>query len=811
MAKAALVPAALWRWMVVVSLWTLGQASWQENLRPRRYVRLERAATDAFSANHSGRDYFRMLYRDDQFVVIGARDAAYNISLADLTEVAKLSWASNASTVELCRLKGKPVVECQNYIRVLVRKADGGLFVCGTNAFSPKCRHYRVTEDGYQLEPRQEEHGVGFCPHSPIHNSTSTYVDGQLYVGTAADFSGQDPLILRDRLRTDKWDTVSLDDPDFVSSFAMGDHVYFFLRETAVEYINCGKRVYSRVARVCKSDLGGPSRFKHTWTSYVKTRLNCSVSGDFPFYFDEIQATSDVVESSYGGAKNRLIYGVFSTPPNAIGGSAVCAFRLQSVLDAFSGPFKERASLNSNWLPVAASKVPQPRPGQCVNNSKTLPDMTLNFIKTHPLMDEAVGAFFGGPILTRTSLSYRFSAVTVDPRVRLVGDGEGKSHQHVDVLFVGTGEYPPFAQLHISRTGEPRLVASSDSAVIGLPLHRCYTDKITVCGDCVALQDPYCAWDLRRQRCSFVDPQRYTGPEFVQNVRDGASRQCPEGATKRSRLSVEDRRSGAKFGSDQPLSFQSEQGSRRPDRPSSSHPAGAGQGQHRAEVTDGTAQGRHGWGTKVEWARIRSRKGSSDERVQGSNQCGLCFRVGVRDCPSSSETVSDELFTAGTLALAVLITAISALVLGFVVGHYCARRCHKDDVNMPYADTDYTYFDQRQNVNTRLAHDPTLLGEEVTYSEPVLIPTNSMVGTLKKNQTDGTLPLQYSDKYEGSMLPLRGDVYGTHHRQLRGRPLQLEDAGMAEELPYRRDMTSRHEPPMSDGYATTRSVRRVYL
>ncbi|XP_037074532.1 uncharacterized protein LOC119095781 [Pollicipes pollicipes] len=186
-------------------------------------------------------------------------------------------------------------------------------------------------------------------------------------------------------------------------------------------------------------------------------------------------------------------------------------------------------------------------------------------------------------------------------------------------------------------------------------------------------------------------------------------------ATKRSRLSVEDRRSGAKFGSDQPLSFQSEQGSR-PDRPSSSHPAGAGQG------------------------------------------------------PSSSETVSDELFTAGTLALAVLITAISALVLGFVVGHYCARRCHKDDVNMPYADTDYTYFDQRQNVNTRLAHDPTLLGEEVTYSEPVLIPTNSMVGTLKKNQTDGTLPLQYSDKYEGSMLPLRGDVYGTHHRQLRWPP-----------------------------------------
>ena len=32
-------------------------------------------------------------------------------------------------------------------------------------------------------------------------------------------------------------------------SFEVGEHVYFFFRETAVEYINCGKAVYSRVAR----------------------------------------------------------------------------------------------------------------------------------------------------------------------------------------------------------------------------------------------------------------------------------------------------------------------------------------------------------------------------------------------------------------------------------------------------------------------------------------------------------------------------------------------------------------------------------
>ena len=50
--------------------------------------------------------------------------------------------------------------------------------------------------------------------------------------------------------------------------------------------------IYSRVARVCKSDQGGPHKFRDNWTSFLKTRLNCSVPGDHPFYFNEIQATS---------------------------------------------------------------------------------------------------------------------------------------------------------------------------------------------------------------------------------------------------------------------------------------------------------------------------------------------------------------------------------------------------------------------------------------------------------------------------------------------------------------------------------------
>ena len=41
------------------------------------------------------------------------------------------------------------------------------------------------------------------------------------------------------------------------------------------------------------------------------------------------ESSSDLVEGSYGNTNSRLIYGVFTTPQNAIAGSAVCAFTLQ--------------------------------------------------------------------------------------------------------------------------------------------------------------------------------------------------------------------------------------------------------------------------------------------------------------------------------------------------------------------------------------------------------------------------------------------------------------------------------------------------
>jgi len=40
----------------------------------------------------------------------------------------------------------------------------------------------------------------------------------------------------------------------------------------------------------------------------------------------------------------------------------------------------------------------------CADDSKKLSDQMLNFVKSHPLMDRAVPAFGGQPVLVQTSL-----------------------------------------------------------------------------------------------------------------------------------------------------------------------------------------------------------------------------------------------------------------------------------------------------------------------------------------------------------------------------------------------------------------------
>lgn len=120
-------------------------------------------ASPTFFGN--GSDYFKILSMDDNSVLIGAKNNAYNLSLTRLNENRnnRIEWTSSEAHREMCVLKGKNNSDCQNYIRVYARVADKQI-MCGTNSFKPMCRYYKsnpVSSNGSSNEMLQEFEGEG--------------------------------------------------------------------------------------------------------------------------------------------------------------------------------------------------------------------------------------------------------------------------------------------------------------------------------------------------------------------------------------------------------------------------------------------------------------------------------------------------------------------------------------------------------------------------------------------------------------------------------------------------------------------------
>ena len=157
-------------------------------------------------------------------------------------------------------------------------------------------------------------------------------------------------------LYTEPGNFDQLQGASFVHSLTHDEHVYFFFRELAIEH-SPDKSVYSRVGRICKNDNGHLRKYPSKYfTSFLKTRLACFHGKEWPFHFNELQSASGVIEGTYGLRKDKLIYGVFTTPENSILGSAICAFRVQDMVNSFdSGYFWDKDSKFSHHSPSPSS------------------------------------------------------------------------------------------------------------------------------------------------------------------------------------------------------------------------------------------------------------------------------------------------------------------------------------------------------------------------------------------------------------------------------------------------------------------------
>uniref|UniRef100_A0AAY4B6Q3 Sema domain-containing protein n=1 Tax=Denticeps clupeoides TaxID=299321 RepID=A0AAY4B6Q3_9TELE len=439
----------------------------------------------------------------------------------------KLTWKTK--DVEKCTVRGKNSDECYNYIKVLVPRNDETLFACGTNAFNPTCRNYKMST---LMQDGEEVIGQARCPFESRQSNVGLFAGGDFYSATMTDFLASDAVIYRSLgdsvpvLRTVKYDSKWLREPHFLHAIEYGNYVYFFFSEISVEYTTLGKVVFSRVARVCKNDNGGSPRvLERYWTSFLKARLNCSVPGDSFFYFDVLQSLTNVMQIN----QRPAVLGVFTTQANSITGSAVCAFYMDDIERAFNGKFKEQRNSESAWTPVPEEQTPKPRPGSCAGDgpaagyksSTTFPDETLTFIKSYPLMDEAVPSVNDRPCFTRTTSRFKLTQIAVDT--------SAGPHKNYTVLFLGSEDgrvLKILASTHPNASfssqlledidvynptkcnvrGEDRRVLALEldkdhhslfvaftSCVIRVPLSRCA--KYGGCKkSCLSSRDPYCIW-----------------------------------------------------------------------------------------------------------------------------------------------------------------------------------------------------------------------------------------------------------------------------------------------------------------------------
>ncbi|XP_004714819.1 semaphorin-4A [Echinops telfairi] len=464
------------------------------------------------------RDFDMLLLSDDgNTLFVGAREAilALNIQEPGVPRLHnRIPWPASDRKKNECAFKRKSnETQCFNFIRVLVSFNATHLYTCGTFAFSPVCTFIELKDSTLMpiLEANVME-GKGQSPFNPVHKHTAVLVDGMLYSGTMNNFLGSEPILIRTLghpvLKTDNFLNWLQADASFVAAIPSTQVVYFFFEETANEFDFFERLHTSRVARVCKNDVGGEKLLQKKWTTFLKAQLLCAQPGQLPF-----NIIRHAVLWPAGSSGVSHVYAVF-TSQWQMGGtqsSAVCAFSLTDIERVFEGKFKELNKETSHWTTYMGSET-SPRPGSCSVSPSS--DKALTFMKDHFLMDEPV---VGRPLLVKSGVEYTQLAVETAP------DVEGNRHV---IMYLGTTTgllhkavvssngsaylveeiqlYPapePVRNLQLAPT-QGAVFAGFSGGVLRVPRANC--NIYETCVDCVLARDPHCAWDPESRTCSLL-------------------------------------------------------------------------------------------------------------------------------------------------------------------------------------------------------------------------------------------------------------------------------------------------------------------
>ncbi|KAK1790804.1 hypothetical protein P4O66_014660 [Electrophorus voltai] len=520
--------------------------------------------------------YVQSVLRVNRTLYIGARDDLYRVELDhvsgdEMFYSKKRTWESNRNDIRICRMKGKHEEECRNYMKVLLSQPNG-LFVCGTNALNPAVR---------QLHRMSVQSRVG--------NESRQCLEVRQKAGSErlAEFGNQDNWQTKGRLGTRHVSGNALQSVMRRRGFKQG----------ALSRSGNGIQVCLISFRVSSMERHGRER-RWTWQVLGQTRRNVLASTKYPQkIYSSSQRVTLIIFNFALKSSGRKKYSKIDRShrergartseractflcarhrPSARGvsirslmrpdhscrcllfpsipGSAVCAFDMQQLARVFEGRFKEQKSPESIWTPVPDELVPRPRPGGCAgqgsrfSSSTAFPDEVLNFIKTHPLMDEAIPLLGYRPWIVKTMVRYQLNTMVVDTEAGpnknrtvvflgstrgtvlkfLIMPGKESSYSSSNIFLEELEGYNPErcgdetaqARQPLSLTLDTpshTLLMAFHSCVVRLPVARCHLHSRCM-KNCISSRDPYCGW-TRGSTCSLLRPG--TRLPFVQDVEYG--------------------------------------------------------------------------------------------------------------------------------------------------------------------------------------------------------------------------------------------------------------------------------------------------
>ncbi|XP_077598420.1 semaphorin-4F [Stigmatopora nigra] len=482
---------------------------------------------------------------------MGARDTIVAVDTNKLNQPPRMVvWDVPPEGRNICMTKGKSEGDCRNYILLLKFHSDGQhIYVCGTYAFDPKCAFLERSSLTLQKDSDGQvtmEIGKKKIPYDSRMPFTAVMTDDALYAATSINFRGTEFIITRatgpeeKQIRRTEQKTHWLDEPEFVSSSVVelsaddevageDDRIFFFFNEVASEYNSYSKVRVPRVARVCRSDVGGLRTLHADWTTFLKAELVCEDKVRHQRF--DVLVDVFTLRHSPQEAGSTHFYGLFTTQCQSEEW-AVCVFSVADIIRVMDGPFKKRNDKADTPTPMGS-----PRPGQCLNNalkaegfdsSLKIPDNLLAYVKNHPLKEQCVNA---APILIRKGVTYTKVAASLIGRQGSPGEA---------MLFLGTD----FGELHVVAVIEEnatllREIALFDTteavndillhqgwALVGtsLSLARIQTEDCALyssCKLCARFAEVGCHWDASQRRC-----QRSTATSNQGDVIEEALRKC---------------------------------------------------------------------------------------------------------------------------------------------------------------------------------------------------------------------------------------------------------------------------------------------